>query len=309
MIDFFNRWYSLIQNTNPLLTKCKIYSLYRFFVRIMANILLPVYFFLTKKNKRYSLNIDGENNKEFIVSLTSFPARINRLWLVIETMLRQSVKPDRIILWLSKEQFPTISSVPKSLLEMQKRGLQIEFREDDLRSHKKYCYSFNEYPESVIITIDDDIFYPTTIIENLIIGHKENPQAVHCSYTRSITWDEQGNLLPYTEWVSQRTNLFFGSGGGTLFPPHKLYKDVTAMELAVKLCPLADDIWLNSMCRLNDVKIFEVRRKINLLPVINENSMDLSERNLSDGMNDIQLQQIRKYYMNEIGIDPFMINT
>lgn len=76
-----------------------------------------------------------KREQKIIVSLTSFPKRIDTLWITIETLLRQSMKPDEIILWLAEEQFNGIDSLPKALLEQQKRGLTIRFC-DDLRSHK-----------------------------------------------------------------------------------------------------------------------------------------------------------------------------
>lgn len=47
-----------------------------------------------------------KSGEEIIVSLTTFPARISTVWITIETIFRQEVMPDRIVLWLAKEQFP-----------------------------------------------------------------------------------------------------------------------------------------------------------------------------------------------------------
>ena len=50
-----------------------------------------------------------------IISFTSFPARINDVWKVVESLKNQSILPAKIILWLSKEQFPDGSGIPASL--------------------------------------------------------------------------------------------------------------------------------------------------------------------------------------------------
>ena len=39
-----------------------------------------------------------------IISLTSFPARLDTLWQCVESLKRQTVRPEKIILYLSKEQ-------------------------------------------------------------------------------------------------------------------------------------------------------------------------------------------------------------
>ena len=42
-----------------------------------------------------------------IASLTTYPPRISKSWLAIETLLRQSVRPERLVLVLNTEEFPT----------------------------------------------------------------------------------------------------------------------------------------------------------------------------------------------------------
>ena len=40
-----------------------------------------------------------------IISLTSFPKRIDTVYLTIKTLLNQTVKPQKVVLWLAKNQF------------------------------------------------------------------------------------------------------------------------------------------------------------------------------------------------------------
>ena len=145
MVDFFNDWYSSVVFKNKFLRAIKFYSFYRFFIRVSANLVLPLYFLLTRRNKKYVLKESIKKNGRYIVSFTSFPARINNVWLVVESILRQTQKPDMIILWLSKKQFSSLDVLPKSLLNLQKRGLTIKLKDEDFRSHKKYYYFLKEY--------------------------------------------------------------------------------------------------------------------------------------------------------------------
>src|SRR5690606_7617272 len=79
--------------------------------------------------------------REFVIdiSITSFPARIEEVNYTIETLFLQTVKADSITLYLSLDQFPD-KNIPEALSLQEKRGLNIEFVDDDLRSHKKYYY-------------------------------------------------------------------------------------------------------------------------------------------------------------------------
>src|SRR5690606_41001035 len=99
VVDFFDRVYTNIKGKN------KAASLKRFIIRVVSNLLIPIIFRLTEttKYKRISHN---KTDKKIIVSLTTFPARIKRVWLVVECLMRQSIKPDIIILYLAESQFP-----------------------------------------------------------------------------------------------------------------------------------------------------------------------------------------------------------
>lgn len=72
------------------------------------------------------------------MSLTSYPARISKLWMVIKTLLNQKLVDNyKVILWLSENQFPKgLDSLPKSLTNLIEKGLNIRFVSDDLKSHK-----------------------------------------------------------------------------------------------------------------------------------------------------------------------------
>src|SRR5690606_5759236 len=88
--------------------------------RVMAIILkvifdatVPGYLKRTAVAAGFGLN-SSQRDEKYIVSFTSFPGRIDQVWIVAELLLRQSFKPDAVILWLSEEQFPD-RQVPKNL--------------------------------------------------------------------------------------------------------------------------------------------------------------------------------------------------
>lgn len=262
---------------------------------------------MTQNNGTYKLDNNQYlvDNRKIIVSLTSFPARIGQVWLVIESILRQQVKPHRIILWLSKEQFSSIDILPQRLLSLQSRGLEIRMVDGDIRSHKKYVYAFKEYPNEYIILIDDDIIYPSNFISELLCG-MDMEDRVNCSYGALINYDNKGNMMPYVTWQSitqDKTDdyrFFFGSGGGTMFIPSLLYKDCCNIELSQKLCPLADDIWLNAMCRLQGLKICKVRTGL-IFSITKNSSPALYKENVGQGKNDEQLAAVEEFYMPLLG--------
>ena len=280
----------------------------RFIVRTLANHHLKYSFrYNTAKNK-----CSGKS-EDVIVSLTSFPARINNLWIVVESLLRQSVSPQKIIIWLSKEQF-TSQSIPLSLQKLESRGVEIRLVDGDIKSHKKYYYVFQEYPTSLVMLADDDIIYPSDLIESLLIARKSlnAKKVIAHKYGYRMKWDNNGHLLPYNNWgafYSPYTgeDLFFGSGGGTLVRPSDFYKDVLNLDLALKLCPKADDVWLNAMARLGGCKYVKVQDGP-ILSIQNKEDVPLYKQNMRQGQNDVQLSAVSDYYIKTNNMNPFKIN-
>ena len=303
MINLFNRIYSKFFNDSILLETLKFNSLLRYSVRKLANRVLPIYLNNTRVNINF-LRVSNNETQRVIVSLTSFPKRINQLWMVIDILLRQTVKADKILLYLSKEQFPhEYNDLPKSLLYYKDLGLEITFVDGDIRSHKKYYYAFRDYPNDIIITVDDDIFYPTTMIETLIHYHKKYPDSVICRYARKIEWDCKGEIKSSRDWTylyktDSGYSYFFGTGGGTLFPaPVKsLYKDTLDLSLALRLAPLEDDLWLNTMTRLQNTSICVVKDYKSILSILCEDDSTLyAENGVCNKTND-QMHNIVSFY-------------
>ena len=87
-----------------------------------------------------------------IVSLTSYPDRIQTVYKVIESLFAQDRKANEIVLWLSIQEFAQKeSALPENLKQLVgENHFRIEWVRDNLKSHKKYFYVLTEYKEDVI---------------------------------------------------------------------------------------------------------------------------------------------------------------
>lgn len=313
MIDLFDKFYSSLKENDEKTRQANYYSALRFIIRLTVNLITPIYYYLTKYNKSYSITPSQRKEGRIIITLTSFPVRIGRVWLVIETILRQTKKPDKIILWLSKEQFSSVDLLPKKLLKQRNRGLEIRLIDGDIRSYKKYYYTLQEFPNDYMLIIDDDIFYRSTMIENLCSYSIRYPKSIIAQYTNKIQWVND-KLDAYASWPTLREetppnqNSFFGSGGGTLFPPYSMDKDALNMDIFLNLAPNADDIWLNVMCKLRGTKVTQTNYYSTYLPILYFKNSTLDSKNNGLNQNDQQLLTVREYYIKSRGIDPFKIN-
>lgn len=166
-------------------------------------------------------------DEQVVVSLTTFPARIAKVSLCLESILRQTRPADKVILWLADTQFPNKNSLPSDLKSLEGKGLEIRFCED-LKSYKKFFYTAKEYAGSIIIVADDDVFYPEDWVERLLIRHMQHKDCVVCYRAHKITFTADA-VAPYSQWLSAAPGATgpamdlvpTGVGGGTL--PGKLF--------------------------------------------------------------------------------------
>ncbi len=240
---------------------------------------------------------------DVIVSLTSYGRRMKEAALAIESIMQQTMKANRIVLWLAHEDY---KHIPQSLKMQQLRGLEI-MECDDLLSYKKIIPSLRNFPNDVIITIDDDVFYSPDVLEHLITAYLEAPQHIHCSRAHRIKKDASENILPYRQWswnISEtgpnRLNFFTGCGG-VLYPPHCLDEEVLNESVFMKICKHADDVWLNAMALRKGTMVSKVQTSVSNGEdfVLNETAQvdGLFQMNTMDQMlNDVQLKKVFEKY-------------
>ena len=271
---------------------------------------IEVYYniYLKKKLEKHPRSYCGINKKKreqkLIVSMTSFPARIDNVWLTVESLFQQSMKADEIILWLAEEQFDGKESLPKNLLAAEKRGLTIRFC-DDLKSHKKYNYAMQEYPDDLIVLTDDDTFYPRDMLEKLYQLHKKYPEDIISSTSAILP----GGLktLP-SKWhapdmdcelIHSRIAQPF-TGQGTLYPPKSLSAFTFQKEIFMSICPYADDLWLLFMAAIANTAVTVVYPYRDIpVTIYGTGKNSLWQINGKENKNDEQWQAILHWYGEE----------
>lgn len=245
-----------------------------------------------------------ESAPRVIVSLTSYGRRVARtLKYPVYSMLLQSRRPDKIVVWLDNENFSE-SSLPSSVKRLEKFGVEIRFCED-IKSYKKLIPSLKLYPEDIIVTIDDDIIYERNTLKCLLDRHSAYPDDIICTMAHIPTFDPD-SLKSYNDWrlnvcYSEEELIFPLGGSGTLYPPHSLYKDVTDASLFMKLAPQADDIWFWVMALKNGSRIRmsglnRMYRQIDLMYQQTHRNASLKDSNLGENRNDTQIKAVFGHY-------------
>lgn len=243
-------------------------------------------------------------SEKIIVSLTSYKPRINDVKYTIYSLLNQNFPPDKLILWLDEDSFPLREeNLPRDLLELKNFGLTIDWCEN-LRPYKKLIPALEKYPDDIIVTADDDLFYQPDWLEVLYNEHLKNPDYVIAHRAYRIRLNAQGNIYPYDNWYKEIVSAqllygnFFTSGAGALYKKNFFHNDILKREIFMKLTPFADDIWFWAMTVLNDTKIKIPSAAQRYLIYVDIDTQIGGETlwAVNRSKNDEQIRQVLEYY-------------
>lgn len=242
-------------------------------------------------------------DNEVIVSLTSYGRRVNSVCYAIESIMQQVKKANRIILWLGEKDYDRI--LPCTLQSQIARGLVVR-KTRDIRSYTKIIPSLIEYPNSVIITVDDDIMYDFDIIGNMIDSYLQVPDAINACRCHVMKYTSNHRIMPYNKWLwntfddKYNQNNFFTGVGGVLYPPSCFDAEVFNEDVFLNICRTADDVWLNAMARKSNVKINKVPTKSSMgedyIELYDVQDMGLRNDNVQGKGNDMQIYQVWEKY-------------
>lgn len=201
-----------------------------------------------------------------VVSLTSFPAAIPYATLAVQSILNGSVLPDKVVLYLTFSQFGD-DGLPRDLLALAERNPVFEIRnyDRDIRSYRKLIPALVDFPEAVIVTIDDDVAYHRHMLRDLLRLHEQMPRVILAHRAKRM---KPGK--PYRKWSKYRWYSFLFKKihssfkniqtgvGGVLYPPHSLKEEMLDVDLFTAIAPTTDDIWFWAAAVANGIPVVPV---------------------------------------------------
>ena len=255
------------------------------------------------------LKLNASASKE--INLTSYGKRVKSFApYAIYSILQQDLLPDRIVLNLDKTKWND-DNIPILLKKLQESGVTIQYVED-IGPHTKLIPSLLSFPDDVIITADDDVYYDPTMISELYSAYCLSDRRSVICRTGKCLLKENGRFKVYSMQPDLDDNnrseykLPFGVGG-VLYPPHIFSEEVFNIGNLRSLCPTADDIWFG---------IMEIRDHIRVEYIENNSwtgnsDIDRNEeynasvsgalyfKNDNEGRNDIQWKAMMSHYFGE----------
>ena len=250
------------------------------------------------------------NNDEtdVVVSLTSYGKRVvDSAAYAIYSMFDQSYLPNRIVLWLDNVHWND-DNLPPLLKRLQQSGLEIYYCED-IRSYKKLIPSLKMFPCNPIVVIDDDFYYNHDFVKWMVEAYENSDKKTVFATWGCMPKKINGQYVPYSQWKdckygNKNSEFSLFGGGGGIYPPKIFDTEILREDLFMQLCPTADDIWfwvqekrLGINIKVSEKNGYGLHRPINRIEAYDWSQKGtLFYANCVEGANDIQLENVLKYY-------------
>lgn len=217
-----------------------------FFINIQN---LPI--FESKNNPRMYVDSRKENQLP-IISLTTISSRIDRVEKTISSICNQTRKVHSINLYISSEPFLIDKGIQHTnpvLKDIAAMGVNI-YHTPNIGPYRKQLPLISQLnaakapPQTPFVTIDDDVIYPSTIIDHLMT-ELENSEAIVAHRGRKMRLDN-GRILEYGSFPppSERTSLFnVGTGKNGIAYRLGYFSKNPRDFVGHIIAPTADDIW------------------------------------------------------------------
>ena len=239
-----------------------------------------------------------------VISFTTFPLRIGSAHLVVKSLLAQTMLPEKIVLYLARDEFPE-PDLGAELEALRSARFDIVFVDENVRSYNKLVHALRQFPNASIITCDDDRIYRRSLVRALVGTAAAHPGEVISWSARRIP-ESDCDTAPYRLWPACRGNeagdiLPLGYAG-VLYPAGCFAAEVTNRDVFLELAPSQDDLWFRMMTSLNGVRsrtLGRFGRRHRTLPFANNRR--LVDVNIAGGANDRAVQALEAFYGSRFG--------
>lgn len=230
-----------------------------------------------------------------VVSLTSYGHRLRKVFLTAESIARGTLKPSRLIIWISDPD--VLSNPPRSLVRLARRGVELRPC-PDIGPHKKYFPLVMESDDGLdsFVTADDDVYYHARWLSTLVAAHRQHPSQVIALRAREIGVTTRDEIAPYSTWdLAARgacsARVFPTGVGGVLYPRRVIQELRAAGDAFLDVAPRADDVWLHMLTLRSGTVARQIASpsRHELIPVRGAGAQGLWEENVQSKGNDVQI--------------------
>lgn len=239
-----------------------------------------------------------------IVSMATIPCRMERLKENIPSFKNQTYPFDMLVINVLDNLTEDDYAFYEELKTIDER-IVINKVEEKWRSCNKLLPTLKRYPDEIIITVDDDIYYPNECISTLMEQYKLTPECIIAQEVSPLALQRNNSYISYhmcldVKLMQKEWGKYLS--GCCLFPPHVFDNtDLFDYDKMMELTGGTHDelwFWVNSTLNgiqcvgLNYIRSFEGE----LISKRNNNEPQLWQINLLESKQREYMDKLNKLY-------------
>ncbi|WP_435607645.1 glycosyltransferase [Pseudomonas knackmussii] len=200
------------------------------------------------------------------INLTTTFARQEICAQAVYSLMRQSILPDKIRIWVSKTPYLSdtgILEAPQWIADLNKirNIVEIHWTQNTGPYRKLIPALRSASDDDIIVTADDDIIYGKNWLKHLLARAEEAPSHVIAARVRKISNNIFGKRKTYLSWpiinreLVVESNFIVTHGGGTLLRKRHISERLAADETYLDICPTTDDLWFSKLITKSNTKV------------------------------------------------------
>ena len=241
---------------------------------------------------------------KIIVSMSAEEEDFGNLKYTLFSVFNQKIAPDNVVLWISDKY--ELSDLPYSVTRYIKNGLDVRFV-NDIGTFTKILYALKEFEDCIIVTADENIYYPKNWLAKLYLSYISCPNDIHAHSVADVMCkgDKLDSVTKWKKFAGMEKagyNYFPLETGGVLYPPNCFIREISREDIYRKKLKTSWDIWSWIIALMSDRKIRLVKSHIKNFTTVNI-FKSLKKYNHYTGRTNItdkQLTQLFEYYGNNI---------
>lgn len=195
----------------------------------------------------------NKRETQIIISISSERENFKDLPKTIYSILNQSLKPDRLILWLDSE-YEDKLNLPYEITQFVKNGLEIRFV-DNMKLYSKTMYALKEFQEAVIVTAVENQYYPKNWLETFYLSYIANPEDILAMHALQVLRQDNILRLEKNSVLGSSYANIFCERYGILYPPKCFSTELFRKDIYLKYSQYSQEAWLWVMALISNRKI------------------------------------------------------
>ena len=212
------------------------------------------FYTVNKRSKEFDNFFNNIKKPRIIVNFTTWKKRDCYIKQLLENFSQQTVKPDKIICWLSKTEYnEKIPETIQSCLDL-KLLTEVRWVDGNTYCHKRW-EAFKEFNNDINFMIDDDILYDKNYIKTILTYIKKYPHNVITYYCNNVEYNLTNLVSNKKSYTEDYKNVLLS--GTSCFPPNTFpLESFNYTELRDKICQKCDDSWISAWLIKNNIHIY-----------------------------------------------------